>query len=83
MAFERRMELVKVVLSKLERQPLRWTPLLKTTIQVCGSPPRLYYVLKYLERNGFVEHVTIKSKPHWAITNKGRELLKLLSEDKR
>lgn len=38
--------------------------------------------MKYLEKNGFVEHVTIKEKPHWAVTEKGRELLKLLSEDK-
>jgi DNA-binding PadR family transcriptional regulator len=70
-----------VVLSKLAQQPLRWTPLLKATINVCGSPPRLYYILKYLENEGFVEHITIKEKPHWAITERGKQLLKALSKN--
>jgi DNA-binding HxlR family transcriptional regulator len=75
------MELARLILRKLEQQPLRWTPLLKATIQVSGSPPRLYYILKYLEKKGFVQHVIINKKPHWAVTEKGKELLKVLSED--
>jgi len=80
--FERRMKLVKMVLSKLEQQSFRWTPLLKAMIQVCGSPPRLYYILKFLERNGFVHRVLIGGKSHWSITDRGKELLKVLSEDR-
>jgi len=68
-------------LGKLEKAPLRWTPLLKALIRVCGSPPRLYYVLKYLERNSFVCRVVVDGKSHWSITDKGKELLKVLSED--
>ncbi|MEM3011507.1 MAG: hypothetical protein QXE76_06825 [Candidatus Bathyarchaeia archaeon] len=79
MAFERRLELIRTVLSKLERQPMRWTPLLKATIQHCGSPPRLYYTLKFLEKNGFVQHKILNEKQYWIITEKGKELLKLLS----
>jgi len=79
MAFERRIKLVKAILLRLEKKPLRWTPLLKATIQDCGSPPRLYYTLKFLEKNGFAEKVLIKDKPHWSITEKGRQLLKVLS----
>ena len=75
------MELARLVLSKLEKTPLRWTPLLKALIRACGSPPRLYYVLKYLERNGFVCRVLVDGKSHWSITDKGRELLRILSED--
>jgi len=75
------MELARLILCKLEQQPFRWTPLLKSTIQVSGSPPRLYYILKYLEKKGFVQHVTINKKPHWTVTEKGKELLKALSED--
>ncbi|MBX5327605.1 MAG: hypothetical protein ACQXXH_08320 [Candidatus Bathyarchaeia archaeon] len=45
MSFEKRLEQIKFVLRKLSRQPMRWTPLVKATIQACGSPPRLYYIL--------------------------------------
>jgi len=72
------MELARIVLSKLEKAPLRWTPLLKALIRVCGSPPRLYYVLKYLERNGFVCRVVVDGKSHWSITDRGRELLRVV-----
>ncbi|MFQ5758565.1 MAG: hypothetical protein ACE5IF_02680 [Candidatus Bathyarchaeia archaeon] len=81
MTLERRLNHARTVLSKLEQQPLRWTPLLKATIQVCGSPPRLYYILKYLEKEGFVKHISIKDKPHWAITEKGKQFLKVLSKN--
>ncbi|RLG93065.1 hypothetical protein DRO34_01315 [Candidatus Bathyarchaeota archaeon] len=81
MAFERKFQLVKAVLLKLEKKPMRWTPLLKAMIQECGSPPRLYYTLKFLEKNGFAEKILIKDKPHWNITPKGRELLKALLFD--
>lgn len=81
MTLERRLDQARAVLSKLEQQPLRWTPLLKVTVHACGSPPRLYYILKYLEKNGFVNHITVKDKPHWVITEKGRQFLKVLSEN--
>jgi len=80
--FERRIKLAKLILSRLEQQPLRWTPLLKALIQVCGSPPKLYYILKFLEQNGFVCRVPICGKSHWSITERGKELLRALSEDK-
>lgn len=82
MTLERRLNHARVVLSKLEQQPLRWTPLLKATMQVCGSPPRLYYILKYLEKQGFVKHITVKEKPYWAITEKGKQFLEVLSQNK-
>ena len=81
-SLEKRLELARLILRKLEQQPLRWTPLLKATIQVSGSPPRLYYILKYLEKNAFIQHVTIDKKPHWTVTEKGKELLKALTEEK-
>jgi len=80
-SLEKRMELARLILHKLEQQPLRWTPLLKAMIHVSGSPPRLYYILKYLEKNGFVKHEIINEKPHWTATEKGKELLKALSKD--
>ena len=80
--FERRMRLVRLVLSSLDRQAFRWTPLLKALINACGSPPRLYYILRYLEKNGFVCRTIIEEKSHWAITERGKELLKALSVDK-
>ena len=80
--FERRLKLVRLVLSRLERQPFRWTPLLRVLIQACGSPPRLYYVLRFLERNGFVQRISVGDKSHWSITEKGKELLRVLSVDK-
>ena len=80
--FERRLRLAKLILKKLELQPLRWTPLLKAIIQVCGSPPRLYYILKFLEQNGFAHRILISGKSHWSITDNGRELLKVLSAER-
>ena len=80
--FERRIKLAESILKKLEQQSLRWTPLLKAMIQVCESPPRLYYILKFLEQNGFVCRVLINGKFHWSITDRGKELLKVLSSDK-
>ena len=80
--FERRMKFAQLILKKLKQQPLRWTPLLKSMIQVCGSPPRLYYMLKFLEQNGFVQRVPIKGKSHCSITDRGKELLRVLSENK-
>jgi len=77
--FERRLNLVRLVLSRLERQPFRWTPLLRVLIQACGSPPRLYYVLRFLEQDGYVQRVLIGGKSHWSITDRGKELLKVLS----
>ena len=59
---------------------MRWTPLVKATIQVCGSPPRLYYILKFLQKNGFVTHEDVDGKPYWKITEKGKEFLDVLSK---
>ena len=73
------MKLVRLVLSRLEWQPFRWTPLLRVLIQACGSPPRLYYVLRFLEQDGYVQRVLIGGKYHWSITDRGKELLKVLS----
>jgi DNA-binding PadR family transcriptional regulator len=58
---------------------MRWTPLVKATIQTCGSPPRLYYNLKFLEKNGFVVHESVEGKLYWMITEKGKELLNVFS----
>ena len=80
--FERRMRLVRLILSRLDQQAFRWTPLLKALINECGSPPRLYYILRYLEKNGFVCRSMIEGKSHWTITEKGKELLKVLSADR-
>lgn len=59
---------------------MRWTPLMKATMMVCGSPPRLYYILKFLEKQGFVTHEYVEGKPCWKITEKGNELLNVLSK---
>lgn len=79
MAFEKCLQMIKAILTKLNKQPMRWTPLLKATINECGNPPRLYYTLKYLERNGYATHSLIKGKPHWMITEKGKKLLEIIS----
>jgi DNA-binding PadR family transcriptional regulator len=79
MAFEKQLQIVKAVLTRLNRQPMRWTPLLKATINECGNPPRLYYTLKHLEKNGHVERLLIKNKPHWVITEKGKRFLEAIS----
>jgi len=80
MSFEKRLDQIQFILRKLARQPMRWTPLVKVTIQVCGSPPRLYYILKFLEKKGFIAHENIEEKLHWKITEKGKELLNVLSK---
>jgi len=79
MSFEKRLEQIRFILNKLSRQPLRWTPLVKATIQVCGSAPRIYYILKFLEKKAYVTHESLEGKLHWKITEKGKELLKALT----
>jgi DNA-binding PadR family transcriptional regulator len=80
MSFEKRLEQIRFILNRLSRQPLRWTPLVKASIQVCGSAPRIYYILKFLEKKAFVTHENINGKLYWKITEKGRTLLAILSE---
>lgn len=80
MSFEKRLEQVRFILNKLSRQPLRWTPIVKASIQVCGSAPRIYYILKFLQRKAFVTHERLEGKLYWKITEKGKTLLIAISE---
>jgi DNA-binding PadR family transcriptional regulator len=41
---------------------------------------QLYYILKFLQKSSFVIHENIEGKPHWKITEKGKELLDVLSK---
>ena len=74
-----KIRLAEVVLKVLEREPLRYTPLLRKCIGSCGSPHKFNYLLKWLKQKGYVESVLIKKKKHWRLTDKGLRFLRGLA----
>ena len=70
-----KIRLAKVILSTLEREPLRYTPLLKKCMNACGSPHKFNYLLQWLREQGYIEAVLIKEKRHWKATDKGLRFL--------
>ena len=77
--FERRLRLARVVLSKLEPEPMRWTNLLKATLRDCGTPRTYEGVVKWLKNNGYIER---PSRGLYKITQKGKDFLKSLPKNR-
>jgi len=74
-----KIRLAEVVLTVLERESLRYTPLLRKCMSSCGSPHKFYYLLKWLREKGYVEPVLIKKKKHWKLSDKGLRFLRGLT----
>lgn len=72
---DRKMKLVRIVLSKLEKQPRRWTELLKLTLIDCGTPDTFKSIITFLLKHNYVER---PERGLYQITQKGRDFLKTL-----
>ena len=71
-----KIRLAEVVLTVLEKEPLRYTPLLRKCISSCGSPHKFNYILKWLKQKDYIEPVLIRKKKHWRLTDKGLRFLR-------
>ncbi len=74
-----RMNLAKMVLKELSRQPLSRTELEQRTIRKAGTHATFEGIFRYLNQDGYV----VKSEPthraKYVITEKGTKLLEAIS----
>ena len=63
------------ILRALTPGPMRWSDLLKATIQICGTPSRFDRMLRYLVQHNFVERVKIGKARGLRITPHGISFL--------
>jgi DNA-binding PadR family transcriptional regulator len=69
------MDLAKIVLYELKRQPLYRTKLEKRTTAKAGSHATFDNILHYLVQNGYVQKSSPKHRAKYIITDKGAMLL--------
>jgi len=73
---KRKIELAKIVLSKLvDQNPQRWTALMKMTMRNCGTPNTFRSIMLFLRENGYIEKL---GRGTYRITEKGRDFLKAI-----
>jgi len=72
---QERLRLAKIVLSELERNPLRRTQLEKKTVMHCGTHSTFEGIFHYLKQNGYLEKAEAKHTAPYRITEKGRRFL--------
>lgn len=74
------MNLAKIVLHELKRQPLHRTELEKRTIAKAGTPAAFDNIFGYLVKNGHVQKSTPKHRATYVITAKGTKLLEAMEQ---
>jgi predicted transcriptional regulator len=74
------MDLAKIVLHELKRQPLHRTELEKRTIAKLGTPAAFDNIFGYLIKNGHVQKSALKHRAKYVITEKGIKLLEALKQ---
>jgi len=72
------MDLAKIVLHELKRQPLYRTELEKRTVQKAGSHAAFENIFRWLVQNGHVEKSSPKHRAKYMITQKGIKFLELI-----
>lgn len=70
-----RMDLAKIVLHELSRQPLCRTELENRTITKAGSHAAFEGIFRYLVQGGYVEKSSPKHRAKYMLTEKGTKLL--------
>ena len=74
--FNRKIELAKIVLSKLaDGEPKRWTQLLKDTLRNCGTPHTFESIIAFLLKRKFIEKT---ERGVYRITVKGKKFLEFI-----
>ncbi len=75
MAQRPNMDLARIVLYELKRQPLYRTELEKLTTQKAGSHSAFENIFHYLVQNGHVQKSSAQHRAKYVITEKGLKLL--------
>jgi len=74
-ALQERLRLAKIVLSELEKTPLRRTQLEKRTVMHCGTHSTFEGIFRYLKQNSYIEKAGQRYRDPYIITEKGQKFL--------
>lgn len=74
------MDLARIVLHELKRQPLHRTELEKRTIAKAGTPAAFDNIFRYLVNNCHVQKNAPKHRAAYVITAKGSKLLEAMEQ---
>ncbi len=72
------MDLARIVLHELKRQPLYRTELEKHVIKKAGSHAAFESIFRYLVQNGHVKKSSPKFRAKYVITEKGAKFLEVI-----
>ena len=73
-----RMDLAKIVLKELSRQPLCRTELEQRTVRKTGTHATFEGIFRYLVQGGYVQKSEQKHRADYMITEKGAKLLEAI-----
>jgi predicted transcriptional regulator len=73
-----RMNLAKIVLKELSRQPLCRTELEQRTVKRAGTHATFEGILRYLIQGGYVQKAEPKHRANYMVTEKGAKLLEAI-----
>jgi predicted transcriptional regulator len=74
-----RMNLAKVTLKELSKQPLSRTELEMYTVRKAGTPAIFEGIIRYLTQEGYIQKSEAKHRAKYVITEKGIKLLEALA----
>ncbi len=72
------LNLAKIVLHELKRQPLYRTELEKRVLQKAGSHAMFESIFRWLVQNGHIQKSSPKFRAKYVLTEKGAKLLELV-----
>jgi predicted transcriptional regulator len=73
-----RLQLAKIVLKELDRQPLCRTEIEKRTVKKLGTHATFEGIFRYLTQSGYVQKSEQKHRAAYVITEKGAKFLEAL-----
>jgi predicted transcriptional regulator len=73
-----RMDLAKIVLYELNRQPLNRTELERRTTKKAGTHATFESIFRYLIHGGYVQKEAPKYRAQYVLTGKGAKLLEAI-----
>ncbi len=73
-----RMNLAKVILKELSRQPLCHTEIERRTVRRTGTHATFEGIFRYLVKSGFVQKSEPKHRANFVVTEKGAKLLEAI-----
>jgi len=73
--FQNRIHLAKVILEQLKGADMRWTNLLKATLQECGTPRTFEGIIKWLKKQKYIDS---PERGLYKITEQGKKFLSTL-----